>query len=577
MPSLHRSRWTWIIAGILAGLLFDQLHRLPWVNWPQRYGPSVARWKFEEALRTHRPGTDDSRRLVVYAEQFRDVDGKATPVNIVVSKRVDHYEYRNGKPAPVWEEVCHVSSVPYISSASHKSFPTVMAFLDDPSSGGGGGAVPYVVAWWAKAPMSSLLSAVVGALLIGILWPLAIRRAKDVGPFLSRLCMALLARWKFHAPLVTASVPAPAVHYSGDKAVVEPPAPDLDALLAVNEAMESNLAQHAAPLPTVPAAAPVAAIADLTGGPSLPATPASPGDEAEFGADSGDYYPTVVHAHPDHSVDPTMRPPGTRKGFAIGELIVVLGVIAISIAFAIPIIGTIRARAAQINCADALSTMAAAGKAHAAQHQGYLPLCGRHWRQDLIDQEMTPSGLADPTATHYVYYTDAGQKRPAPVTAALAVSLGIPVDLGSRAALATDLQSDRLRNLFRCPAQNPPGRGFSLASNDWEAPDEFSGFVYNEALLAHRLNKPLLPQGQLARVRTPARVFFAMDGDSRERFFHVWELNLPAATLLDFRDKEGQCIDYTRHACRANVLFADWHVASIPLSSAGLRNIVIAE
>jgi hypothetical protein len=166
-----------------------------------------------------------------FAATGRDVDGKATPVNIVVSKRVDHYEYRNGKPAPVWEEVCHVSSVPYISSASHKSFPTVMAFLDDPSSGGGGGAVPYVVAWWAKAPMSSLLSAVVGALLIGLLWPLAIRRAKDVGPFLSRLCMALLARWKFHAPLVTASVPAPAVHYSGDKAVVEPPAPPPPPLL----------------------------------------------------------------------------------------------------------------------------------------------------------------------------------------------------------------------------------------------------------------------------------------------------------------------------------------------------------
>jgi prepilin-type processing-associated H-X9-DG protein len=168
-------------------------------------------------------------------------------------------------------------------------------------------------------------------------------------------------------------------------------------------------------------------------------------------------------------------------------------------------------------------------------------------------------------------------KRPAPVTAALAVSLGISVDLASRTALTADLHGDRLSDLFRCPAQSPPGRGYSLASSDWEAPDEFSGYDFNEALLSHRLNAPWLPQGELSRVRTPARVFFAMDGNSRERFFHIWEVNRQAATLRQVRDQQDQCIDYTRHACRANVLFADWHVESVPLTSGGLESIEIDE
>jgi hypothetical protein len=116
---------------------------------------------------------------------------------------------------------------------------------------------------------------------------------------------------------------------------------------------------------------------------------------------------------------------------------------------------------------------------------------------------MTPSGLDDPGEVHYVYYTDARVKRPAPITAALAVSLGISVDLGSRTALTAGLHGDRSRDLFRCPAQDPPGRGYSLASSDWEAPDKFSGYDFNEALLSHRRDAPWLPQGELARVRTP--------------------------------------------------------------------------
>jgi prepilin-type processing-associated H-X9-DG protein len=68
-----------------------------------------------------------------------------------------------------------------------------------------------------------------------------------------------------------------------------------------------------------------------------------------------------------------------------------------------------------------------------------------------------------------------------------------------------------------------------------------------------------------------------MDGNSRKRFFHIWEMNRRAANPLQFQDREGKCIDYTRHACRANVLFADWHVESVPLTSAGLQSIVIAE
>ncbi len=50
-----------------------------------------------------------------------------------------------------------------------------------------------------------------------------------------------------------------------------------------------------------------------------------------------------------------------------------------------------------------------------------------------------------------------------------------------------------------------------------------------------------------------------------------------SANLSQWQQREGTCIDYTRHAGRANVLFADWHVESVPLTPAGLESVVIAE
>jgi prepilin-type processing-associated H-X9-DG protein len=359
-------------------------------------------------------------------------------------------------------------------------------------------------------------------------------------------------------------------------------------LEGVIEAMESQTSTPAQAAPVAPAVAATAAPAPLSKAPLGPAAPAQSWEEAAFGADPADFYPTVVHAHghpedqaKDEEGPPTSPPeaaspapatgptgptsPTGPRGFTIRELFVVLGLVALLIAFGVPLASAVRARAAQVTCADRLATMATAARNHVAQHQGYLPLVGHNWRKDLYAPQLSGPGLQDPAEQHYVYYTDAGVRRPAPITAALAVSLGVPVDCGSRTALDADLQSPRVTQLFQCPAQDPQGRGYSIGCETWSTPAEFSSYDFNESLMSHKRRKPLLPHGQVSALKSP------------ERFFYIWEWYLAPADLLQWQELDGKSLDYTRHACRANVLFADWHVQSVPLTPAGLAGVLIAE
>jgi prepilin-type processing-associated H-X9-DG protein len=221
-----------------------------------------------------------------------------------------------------------------------------------------------------------------------------------------------------------------------------------------------------------------------------------------------------------------------------------------------------------------------AAELHVSVHNGYLPLAG--WQFDPAGGTVNPAGVQDRGERRYDYYLDAGEKRPVPITAALSISLGVNINLDSRDKLAADLQKDTVRKLFHCPDQEVPLEGGSMGDGQgWEAPHEWSSYVFNEALLGRRNQPWAFPQGAISRVKQPSLVMFALDGKPRG-FFTVFDMNTHY-TMRDFREHVQQVpgdgpdvLDYLRHHYRANVLFLDGHVESLPLTEGGIREIGIS-
>jgi prepilin-type processing-associated H-X9-DG protein len=228
-----------------------------------------------------------------------------------------------------------------------------------------------------------------------------------------------------------------------------------------------------------------------------------------------------------------------------------------------------------------------AAQLHMNDHRGYLPAAGWHWNPTggVVD----PAGLDDPAARKYVYYDDGGVKRPAPVSAALAVANGLPVRLDARELLEEDLEGDQLRRFFSCAAQDEFFPGFTeIASDGWSSPAEYTSYVYNEALLGRRDRLTAqTPVGNAGAVAHPSQVFFAMDGLPRDRrtdrLLLLYDINRND-TLADFAQSTlasgnvgADALDFNRHRFRANVLMLDWSVQSILLNHDGMSTIGISK
>jgi prepilin-type processing-associated H-X9-DG protein len=222
-------------------------------------------------------------------------------------------------------------------------------------------------------------------------------------------------------------------------------------------------------------------------------------------------------------------------------------------------------------------------------HQGYLPVGGWHW--EPTGGVVNPNGLNDGQAKHYIYYNDAGIQRPVPLTVALAMSLGSKVRLDSRQALETDMENPQLRKYFQCPNQEEQLRGLTQKSSEpWEAPRDWSSYVFNEAILGLRERKittdPTL--GKVTRIKHPGMVFFSMDGRPRDQGKDNWLMvpdKGPQDTLWDFQVMVTaspavygkQLLDFLRHRYRANVVFMDGHVESVPMTADGLATVGVSK
>ena len=273
--------------------------------------------------------------------------------------------------------------------------------------------------------------------------------------------------------------------------------------------------------------------------------------------------------------------------FSLVELIVVIGIIGLLIAMLMPALAVVREKANQTKCTATLHNIGLAAQLHVNEHGGYLPCAG--WQWNPIGGVVNPKGMGDDHAVRYDYYSDEGEQRPMPVTAALAAALGMTLHTDSRDALEQDLQGEAIQKLFRCPSQAVPLSGWTQRdSGGWQSPDEVSSYAFNEALLGRRDHDPTVapfPLGHVTSVHQPSEVFFALDGRTRDpetdRCFLVFDFG-PDDTLEDFQTKiqtspQGkELIDFYRHRRRINVLFVDGHVDSYTTDLGDLARIGVS-
>src|SRR5437764_1968885 len=207
-----------------------------------------------------------------------------------------------------------------------------------------------------------------------------------------------------------------------------------------------------------------------------------------------------------------------RRGFSLVELLTVIGIIALLIALLLPDLSRAKEEAKMAQCQASLRTIYNAAQIHSIDHNGFLPAAG--WHFDPPGGVVNPHGLNDDRKTRYIYYVDNGIERPAPITVALGISLGVKIRLDSRASVEADMQKEDLRRYFRCPSDVEDLRGLSQKSSDgWEGPKDYSSYVFNETIIGLRERRPLNEStlGLATKVKRPTTVFFAMDGRPRNQ------------------------------------------------------------
>ena len=285
--------------------------------------------------------------------------------------------------------------------------------------------------------------------------------------------------------------------------------------------------------------------------------------------------------------EPMSFPASPKLAFSLSELIVVVGVIAVLVSFLMPALGTVRERANLTQCLANLRSIGQAAQLHLNEHGGYLPCGGWHWSP--IGGVLNPAGLGDDEATRFDYYTDGGERRPMPITAALSQYMGVKVRTDSRENLQQDLQTEALRRQWRCPSQLVEASGWSQKdSNGWTSPEEVSSYAFNEALLGRRDRTPEqiasgqkwpYPMAHATTVRRPSEVLLFIDGRTRNqtdrRCFSVHDYG-PEDTLYEFHARSGsEVLDFFRHRGKFNVLYVDGHAQTEPMGDDDLKRVCI--
>ncbi|MGB0766192.1 MAG: prepilin-type N-terminal cleavage/methylation domain-containing protein [Phycisphaeraceae bacterium] len=253
-----------------------------------------------------------------------------------------------------------------------------------------------------------------------------------------------------------------------------------------------------------------------------------------------------------------------RKAFTLIELLVVISIIALLIAILLPALSQARESARLSQCLSNNRQQVIASNVHATERKEQLPIAGSITGITLVG--------TNPQLKNTVLYDDGGTLRPAPLMAQLAEYMSTSVDLTSRATVEQHVQDRSRMQAFLCPSHAEPIVATTLVqgSNPWGAPDGFTSYGYNEALLGYRPGSDRV-FGDLNRVRTPSKVMFLGDAQARTFFRPLIDFfdQGPNDTLYTYYQfdvaNNVNLFDPERHDDRMTVSFADGSATTIKI------------
>jgi prepilin-type N-terminal cleavage/methylation domain-containing protein/prepilin-type processing-associated H-X9-DG protein len=277
-----------------------------------------------------------------------------------------------------------------------------------------------------------------------------------------------------------------------------------------------------------------------------------------------------------------------RAAFSLVELLTVILIISILIALLLPAMVRARAAAQSLACLSNLRQIQQACLNRSIDHHGYVQVAGL--TNGVADPG--PDDLQDPDEKRYLWYDDAGIRRPAPLQAALAPYLGNRhVRLDSAANLLADVDQGIVRKIFTCPAQDQPQPGIMIAGAAWTAPLVPTSYVYNEGVLGFESFSPHRLRGNLTKASPSSEIVLFTDGLPRTELalgFVAWFPTPEGrSTLADaYTNANGTYaagvasqFDQLRHPrFRMNVVFCDGHTETLTINLRDLeRGVLLAE
>jgi prepilin-type N-terminal cleavage/methylation domain-containing protein/prepilin-type processing-associated H-X9-DG protein len=279
-----------------------------------------------------------------------------------------------------------------------------------------------------------------------------------------------------------------------------------------------------------------------------------------------------------------------RRAFSLVELITVVGIIAILVALLLPMLARVQQAAKSVACQSNLRQIFAAALQRSMEHGGFVQIGGQINRLG----DTAPATLNDVDEKRYLWYDDQGERRPAPLQAALAPYLGKKdVRLDSAENMLADIDQGIVKRIFTCPSQvEPLPTGLMIGSDTgWTAPAVPTSYAFNEGLLGFE-DTPRRRRGDLRAARPSADVIFLTDAIARTESFQMPYIAWVPATrgrcsLADcYTNAHGTYdagvasqFDYFRHPhFRVNIVFCDGHVDSLIIRENELsRALVLGE
>lgn len=275
----------------------------------------------------------------------------------------------------------------------------------------------------------------------------------------------------------------------------------------------------------------------------------------------------------------------SRSGFTLIELLVVIAIIAILAALLLPAVRSTMDFAQNAECMSKQKQISLAANNHMSDRDGRYPLAGLGWGVSA----WTPEGLNDPNERYWLYYTDSGTRRPAPMLAQLGQYMDMEFRTDSRSNMEEDIAREKVEQHFRCPSMGvrpEPGKIMHGAFGGWrDGILESSNFGFSEGILGFRgatshSTAQEYPAARASKVKRPSQTLFAIDSEDPADvasdsmvFFDVNINHDDHATMYEYyyvnnlqNNNWGTFFALERHPGGANAVFADGHVETIPMT-----------